>query len=350
MPLGHTYFLNMTIQNLIAGLPVTCLQVNILQELSPTQYIVGDRTGYAIMTTDEASAKMVEVGKGLRMVKPGIVEDNVINTHPKIRPMKTKAMALDIDYDQIEKLSRQKVKVASQKKGINFLEIENNYDTNAVISEVLAYVTTASRIIDGKYGSYQICNLVDYDGNSLAINLYKSNINKLEINKIYKLEKVKKTTIKSDNEKLRMATTNFTKITDATPSEVILFNDVKIADKKILGTCIMFNNLDLYKSCKKHKTKLDDEGMCAQCGQLEKKDEIVDFRCCLVVGDPEKVDEENMTEVVIFKRHLKIDIDGDIDEDKLIEILEDSVVAKECEIHYNENGDQNNVAVKVTIS
>ena len=105
-----------------------------------------------------------------------------------------------------------------------------------VINEVIGYVTTTSRIIDGKFGSYQICNLVDYDGNSLAINLYKSNINRLEINNIYKLEKIKKTTIKSDNDKLRMATTIFTKITDVTYSEATLFSDVKIADEKIKGS------------------------------------------------------------------------------------------------------------------
>ena len=60
----------MTIQKLIDGEHVSCLQVNILKELSATQYIVGDTTQIAIMTTDESSAKFVEVGKGLRMVKP----------------------------------------------------------------------------------------------------------------------------------------------------------------------------------------------------------------------------------------------------------------------------------------
>ena len=45
----------------------------------------------------------------------------------------------------------------------------------------------------------------------------------------------------------------------------------------------------------------------------------------------------------------KINIDSDITEDKLIDLLEDSVVGKECEIHYNEKGDQNFVAVKITL-
>ena len=68
-----------------------------------------------------------------------------------------------------------------------------------------------------------------------------------------------------------------------------------------------------------------------------------------MIEDPESIEDYNMKEIVIFKRHLKINIDGNIDEDKLIEILEDLVAAKECEIHYDEKGEQNNVAVKVTL-
>ena len=345
--LEYAYFINMTIQKVLNGEQVTCLQVNVLRELSPTQYIVGDRTGMAIMTTDETSSKFVEVGKGLRMVKPAKVDEKVIKTHPKISPMKTKAMELDIDYDKMDDLVGQEVKVAPEKTGINFLNIENDFGDNAVINQVLAYVTSSSRIIDGKFGPYQICNLVDFDGNTVAINLYKSNINKLEINKIYKLEKIKKTGIKSDNDKLRMATTNFTKISDAAPREVELFSDVKIADKKLQGTCIMFNQLHFYKCCKKHMAKLDDEGNCPHCGQIDEQGKSADFRCSLVIDNPEDVDE---TEIVIFKRHLNLNIDADTQEDMLIAALEDTVMGKNCEIHYNEISDGNNIAVKITLA
>ena len=335
----------MTIQKLIDGEHVNCLQVNILKELSATQYIVGDTTGIAILTIDEGSAKFVEVGKGLRMVKPSKVDENNISTHPKFSPQKMKAMLLNIDDEDIERLSTL-VKGAPVKKGINFSQIDTEYGPNAVINEVLAYVTSASRIIEGKYGTYQICNLVDFDGNSMAINLYKSNINKLEVNKAYRLEKIKKTTIKSEDGKLRMATTNFSAIKDATQSETDLFKDVKIADKKLQGTCMMFNNLNLYKSCSKHLLKLDESGNCGQCDPNSTTAKSADFRCSLIIENPEN---EILTEIAIFKRHLKLDIDDDCIEETLIEMIEEAVVGKECEIHYNENGTDNNVAVKLTV-
>ena len=337
----------MTIQKLISGENVNFLQVNVLKELNSTQYIVGDATGMAIMTIEEASAKFVEVGKGLKMVKPSKVDENNIAAHPKFNPQKTKATDLEMDFDEIDRLSTQGTNISSIRKGINFSEIETDFGQNAMINQVLAYVTSASRTIEGKYGAYQICNLVDYDGNTLAINLYKSNINKLEIHKAYKLEKIKKTAIKSDNGKLRLATTNFTKILDATTGEADLFADVKIADKKLQGTCLMFNNLNIYKSCKKHMTRLDD-GICGECGQTEMENQKADFRCSLVIFDP-NAEDDNMTEITIFKRHLNVNIDVDCNEEKLIQILENSIVDKECEIHYNENGDDNNVAVKLTL-
>ena len=110
----------------------------------------------------------------------------------------------------------------------------------------------------------------------------------------------------------------------------------------------MFNNLNIYKSCKKHTTRIDDDGTCGECGQTEKENQKTDFRCSLVIFNPAGEDN-NMTEIAIFKRHLNVNIDIDCDEEKLIQILENSIVDKECEIHYNENRDDNNVAVKLTL-
>ena len=93
--------------------------------------------------------------------------------------------------------------------------------------------------------------------------------------------------------------------------------------------------------------KLDDDGRCPQCGQISKKEEVVDFRCSLVIEDG---NNDTITEVIIYRRHLKLDIPADGDEENLIEILEDSVIGKHCEIHYNEAADENKFAVKIILT
>lgn len=339
----------MTILQILNGESVNMLQVNVLKEINPTQFVVGDQTGLALLTVQENGTKFIEVGKGVKMVKPSKVDKKVIQAHPKFNPMKTKAMMMDINYDEVDKFEASNTKTAPANKGIMFSQVEEDFGDNAVIAEVIVYVTSTSRKIDGKFGPYQICNIVDCDGSQAAINLYKSFIDKLEANKVYRIEKLKKTTIKSSDEKLRLGTTNFTKITEVSKSEAALFDDVKIADEKLEGICIMFNNLDLYQCCKKHNSKLDDDGCCSQCGHLENNNKKVDFRCSLVI-EVDDHEGDNLREIVIFKRHLKLEITEGDDEEKLIDILENFIVGKTCTVHFNKVGEDNNIAVKVTIT
>ena len=64
----------MTIFQLLKGEKVNFLQVNVLKQISLTHYIVADKTGLAIMSTDEQANQFIEIGKGLKMVKPSKVQ------------------------------------------------------------------------------------------------------------------------------------------------------------------------------------------------------------------------------------------------------------------------------------
>ena len=74
-----------------------------------------------------------------------------------------------------------------------------------------------------------------------------------------------------------------------------------------------------------------------------------DFRCSLVITSGDD-DTETETKILIFKRHIKVEISVKDDEDKLIEVLEKLLFGKKCKIYYNKIGDDNNVAVKVMIT
>ena len=335
----------MTILQLINSEKVSVLHVNVIKQIDSTHYVVADQTGMAIMITDEQANQFIEIGKGLKMVKPSRIDENTISTHPKFKPMKTKATQMDVDFDQIKELEKKIMPRHCQNNSISFNKIETDFADNAIIDQILVYVTSASRIIDGKYGEYQICNIVDTDGSSIAINLYKSNINKLVINKVYKISKIKKTNLSNDN-KLRIATTNFTKIVDGSQGELDFFKDVKIADEKIDGIYLMFNNLHHYKSCKKHQSKLDDSGNCNHCKNFNNQDEKTDFVCSLVL---EKSEDEMPVEIAIFRRHLDIAIDENLSEPDLIEFLEQLLVGKQCQVDYNVVGSDNNVAIRLII-
>ena len=94
----------MTILQLINSEKVSVLHVNVIKQIDSTHYVVADQTGMAIMITDEQANQFIEIGKGLKMVKPSRIDENTISTHPKFKPMKTKATQMDVDFDQIKEL------------------------------------------------------------------------------------------------------------------------------------------------------------------------------------------------------------------------------------------------------
>lgn len=336
----------MTIQKLLNGEKINVLHVNIIEEISTTQFVVGDSTGIVIMQIKEDSShqKQIEIGKGLKIMKPQKIKDNVIGCNEKFSPMKMKPITMTVEHGRVQEMVNAAKELNPTSAGIEFDAIINDYGQNAVIDNILAYVTTVSRTIDGAYGSYQICNLKDCNGDSLSLNLYKTNVDKLEPNKIYRIEKIKKTTIKSDSG-VRMGTTNHTKIRSATKAETDLFKDTMIADKRIEGLCVMFNELSYYMVCPKHNKKVDEIGCCNVCGELEPDSTKPDFRCQLMI----EAEIDKIIPVNIFRRHLDIKVDKNDEEETVVDKIEQVIVDKRCMIDYNENGDDNNTAIKVTV-
>ena len=80
----------MTIKQLLDGVKVSWIHVNVIEQLSPTHFIVGDGTGLAIMEIDPSNVKHVEVGQGMKLAKPNKVSEDEISSDKKFTPMKTK--------------------------------------------------------------------------------------------------------------------------------------------------------------------------------------------------------------------------------------------------------------------
>jgi len=77
-----------------------------------------------------------------------------------------------------------------------------------------------------------------------------------------------------------------------------------------------------------------------------------DFRCSLIIEIKEKsddIEDEGITSIGVFMRHLGIEVTNEDEEGKIIELLEERIVGKMCEVYYNVIGEGNNVAVKVAI-
>ena len=142
------------------------------------------------MESDSKHENQIEVSKGLKLIKPTKIKTDVITADYRFSPMKTKAIPLQkIDQHQVEKLRDTPKTNSIEINYIDFETIINNYQENAIVSKSLIYIATVSRLIDGKFGAYRICNIKDKTSQSLTLNLYSPNVEKLQDNQVYKLTK-----------------------------------------------------------------------------------------------------------------------------------------------------------------
>ena len=337
----------MTIKQLLDGVQVKWLHVNIIEKVSPNQYIVGDSTGLAIM--EVSSGKHVEVGQGLKLIKPRKDEDDSIVADDKFTPMKTKPLVLaKVDKSKITDLKKKAKKKAEHKPPqtdyIDFNSILNDYQENTVINKILVYVVSVSRVIDGTYGEYQICNMRDTSSTPLTLSLYKPHVKKLQDNQVYSLTKVKKNILKNDGA-VRLSTTKYSQIQKGSSLEEKMFQNVQVADHIIEGSCVMYTNLSHYKACSKHFTKLTDDGKCEGCQvKIDEADVKHDFHCLLQVEDQE---HEDLVPILIFRRHLNFD--AVMNETEIEEKIEQFIIGQIVKIQYNDGTGETNVAVKVEI-
>ena len=56
------------------------------------------------MNINSENTKHIEVGKGLKMVKPSKIEEKVITHHPKFSPMKTKVFQMKVNDEEMDQL------------------------------------------------------------------------------------------------------------------------------------------------------------------------------------------------------------------------------------------------------
>ena len=139
-PISAENWVIMTIKKIIDGEKINWLQVTIIELLSPSMYIVGDKTGIAVMEIPQEFSKYLEVGKGIKLVRPSKLDDDLISFDKKFSPMKTKAVkVVSHDVKKITALKNKMMKikdVEKQSDSKQFKDIENAVD-NTIIDKML---------------------------------------------------------------------------------------------------------------------------------------------------------------------------------------------------------------------
>ena len=284
--------------------PGNILEILVIKKIRPFTFVVGDDTGLALLNINEnpQHEKDIKTGTTMKLLKPIVIDNKTLETNKNFKPLKSKnTIELKPSKEDLDLFETENKEVKANEKLVTFSSVRNN-QSQTQIPCLTAIVTNVSRIIETNNGKYQIAGLMDIESQRTSINLYDSNINKLEFSNIYTFTKIKKAMIrKDDNHEMRLMTTKFTKISIANEEDKSQFENMSLGESQMEGTVIGFSEINIYNSCDKHWNKLDEDDICPKCEGPAIRIRI-DFHAELYLQDSES---DSIKTFLIFKRHVK---------------------------------------------
>ena len=303
--------------------------IQVVRKLQCNFFIIGNQSGLALLDISENPhhEKDIREGGSLKLIKPLFIDNQTIQTNKSFKPIPSKeTFKLSPSKEDIAKFQI-KTENVNQKNNLITIESILANKSQTIIPSLTVMITNVSRIIETKTGKYQICEILDTESKKISLNLYDSFIGKLEFGKIYTIAKVKKTVIKKNDEnEVRLLTTKFTKMSEASEEDQLNFENVKFAEKIIQGIIIGLSDINSYQ----HWNKLDEDDICPKCGGRAPKVKT-DFNTDLYIQD--SVSDE-IHSFLIFKRQVKTIISEEDHEAIINKFAE--LEGKECIVEFDE--------------
>ena len=240
---------------------ILSVELNVVKDLGKNYYVVVDDSGDSIMLdmNQKDETHSVSADSRIRIIKP-----KVSGGVPKvISPDKFKVINIGPSKSEIiprltkEDMSKYEKHVDQQRKfdGTTLNDTEK-YDKNIMIPEMSVFSVGVSRIIDGKYGPYQIGNFKDLAGNKGTLNLYGQQVGKMVPGKAYTLKKFVKSGInKGEGEFTRLAV-KYGSISEAEESVTEKFISVKMGEQEANGQIIGITDVHTNENTEDSKKKI----------------------------------------------------------------------------------------------
>ena len=291
---------------------ILSVELDVVKDLGKNYYVVADDGGDSIMldmNQKEDATHNVSEGSRIRMIKPKVSGDV-----PKmISPDKFKVINIgQSKSEKVPKLSKEEMSkyeehVDKQRKveGTTLNDTEK-MEKNIVIPEMSVFSVGVSRIIDGKYGPYQIGNFKDLAGNKGSLNLYGAQVGKMEPGKTYTLKKfVKSGMTKGEGEFTRLAV-KYGSVNQADESIAVKFISVKVGEHEVTGQIIGITEVQAKENIEEGKKKFNAT-LYVQCKDDVEQIKISEWNLKKEV--PDKVDTEDWLNSELLSKEVVIEAD-----------------------------------------
>ena len=294
-----------SLQDLLSGSKTnSILEVTIIKVLSDSSLIVGDKSSLAILLIhkDSSVASLCTVGRGIKLIKPEVINPNSLNTSPRFKILPGKTVSFKHSEKELQALEKIAEKLVSPPPQpfqiVTFKTIESLKEkSNILPTPLTVLIVSISRVIQTQYGPYKILGIKDTENVASDLNLYGSIGAMIEPFQVYCFTKIKITNYKP-NDFHRLATTRFTVITKASADASAAFADVTVGEKVICGSVVGIGEVTEYMSCIEHKKKVSDEGYCHVCGEDKLPKTAQDLHAIIYVLDT----DSDVVSVKIFSK------------------------------------------------
>ena len=300
---------------------INMIDVKVVKKINEEDYIVADETEHTLL----GSPQKLKEGCSYKLIKPSFADSQLIKKTKfaavKIeREIKTKVLKKEDEKKLVEKINLENGK--EEPKNVNDFVAVNELGVGAMVGEIILMVVNKSSVIEGTYGTYRIITCKDMNNRKNSINLYRNMQDLVEVGEVYVFTSLKVNNFKKEDQDFnRLGTVHATRITSANMKMKQEFKaaGIMLGDHQIKGNIIGISEVNVYESCVKCWSKVEENNFCKKCKKMQECKKKV-FNLIMYIQNEN--DEAEILDVFVFKTTLGL---VELDE---VEISEDSLNAK----------------------
>ena len=239
------------LQAVLGGQNIKLLEVKIEKMISKDLFIIADNTAACLLTVSDQDFKL---GETLRILKPKKVNNDQISADPKVKPVRS-FKSIQITPVKAKRLAELQAAghdiTSSPAVGLLIKDIKH-LPEKAPVPFMTLFVSSMSRVIPGNFGPYQTANIKDFNGDTSSLMISGKHVTEVPVQAVIQCTMLVKSKKADENgEFKRVATTNTTKITMASPSLSATFLSRKLGEFSFSGTVFGCADVQFSPSCPK---------------------------------------------------------------------------------------------------
>ena len=242
--------MSFNLKAVLNGQKIKLLEVQVVKVIHKNLIIIADNTAASLISVSEDFKE----GSTLRIFKPKMLDSSVIESDPKIKPVKS------FKNIQIKSVSSKRLgdlqtaanafKASSPEIEGTLIEEIAHLPEKAVVPLMTLFVASMSKVINGDYGPYQTATIKDIRGDTSTLLISNKHVAKVPVQAVLQCTKLSKSKKADNNGAFKRVTTSADsqfKVVEPSVSANFLSN--KLGEFSFKGTIFGCTDVKFFPNC-----------------------------------------------------------------------------------------------------